>query len=176
MRLQEVTAFDFIPPLTTPLNTGGQWTQEGRVGAVVPRPSLSPGGDGHPHLHVGKVRLRAPVIRPQTRARTRHQGLLRQGPRPAPLLKGLWMMTTPQIFLPFLACHGDTCWLGPAQVVVTNRGGVRPCDSKGREGTPAGRVGRGRGCRGAGGEEEWGGPRSWAHPCLLSPLPVRPTP
>lgn len=109
--------------------------------------------DLHPCLHVGTERPKVPITQPQTRARPRHQ-LAPGGPCSSTLIPGArGDGQHPNVLsvFPFLAGHGDTCWLRPAldqpEWWAHTEVGMRPCDCKGREGTPAWRVGRRRGYR-----------------------------
>lgn len=158
-----------------------------RDGAVVPRPSLPPRGrvvggdrDLQPCLHVGT--LRVPITQPQTRARPRHQPTP-GGPCSRTFIRGAQgdgQHPNDLSVFPFLAGHGDTCWLRPAldqpKWWAPTEGGMRPCDSQGREGTPAWRAGRRRGHREAvcgGGREEEGEVGRASHPSLCSREPPR---
>ena len=137
--------------------------------------------DLQPCLYMGTRTLRVPITQPQTRARPRHQ-LTPGGPCSRMVIQGArGDGQHPNVLsvFPFLAGHGDTCWLRPAldqpEWWAHTEVGMRPCDRKGREGTPAWRVGR-RGYRegvcGGGGEEEGEVGRA-SHPGLCSWEPPR---
>ena len=132
-------------------------------------------GDLQPCLHVGTGTLRVPTTQPQTRARPRHQ-LTPEGPCSRTVIRGArgdGQHPNVLSIFPFLAGHGDTCWLRPAldqpKWWAHTEVGMRPCDRKGQEGTPAWRVGR-RGYREGvcGGGSEEGGVGRASHPGLCS--------